>query len=121
MLIKILSNKLLLDRATSQLASCTESSRASSLFSRATKTCSVGLVLSIEPVRAELRTRASSSSSSFFFSPSFDDSHSNTRTVKQVCHTGLSWASSLLAYRPTKCKLHDSLTFSRTYMLKKES
>jgi hypothetical protein len=38
MLIKILCNKLLLDRATSQLASCTEPNRAGSLFSRATKT-----------------------------------------------------------------------------------
>jgi hypothetical protein len=38
MIIKILCNKLLLGRATSQLASCTEPSRAGSLFSRATKT-----------------------------------------------------------------------------------
>jgi hypothetical protein len=38
MLIKILYNKLLLGRATSQLASCTESNRAGSLFSRARKT-----------------------------------------------------------------------------------
>jgi hypothetical protein len=38
MVIKILCNKLLLGRATSQLASYTEPSRAGSLFSRATKT-----------------------------------------------------------------------------------
>ena len=72
MLIKILCNKLLLGRATSQLASCTEPSRAGSLFSRARKTGSTrarserraGLS------RAELlRARASSSSSSFFSSP----------------------------------------------------
>jgi hypothetical protein len=37
MLIKILCNKLLLGRATSQLASCTDLSQAGSLFSRATK------------------------------------------------------------------------------------
>jgi hypothetical protein len=68
----ILCNKLLLDRATSQLASCSEPSRVSSLFSRATKTdlararseCRAG------PNRAELlRARASSSSLIFFSSP----------------------------------------------------
>jgi hypothetical protein len=41
MLTKILCNKLLLGRATSQLASCTEPSRAGSLFLRATKIDSV--------------------------------------------------------------------------------
>jgi hypothetical protein len=72
MLIKILCNKLLLDRATSQLASCTEPSRAGSLFSRATKTGSARARSERRagPSRAELlRARASSSSSSFFSSP----------------------------------------------------
>jgi hypothetical protein len=72
MLIKILCNKLLLDRATSQLASCTEPSRAGSLFSRATKTGSARARSErrADPSRAELlRARASSSSSSFFSSP----------------------------------------------------
>jgi hypothetical protein len=69
MLIKILCNKLLLGRATSQLASCTEPSRAGSLFSRARKTGSARARSERRagPSRAELlRARASSSSSSFF-------------------------------------------------------
>jgi serine/threonine protein phosphatase PrpC len=69
MLIKILCNKMLLDRATSQLASCTEPSRAGSLFSRATKTGSARARSERRagPSRVELlRARASSSSSSFF-------------------------------------------------------
>jgi hypothetical protein len=73
MLIKILYNKLLFGRATSQLASCTEPSRAGSLFSRARKTGSARARLERRagPSRAELlRARASSSSSSFFSSPS---------------------------------------------------
>jgi hypothetical protein len=53
MLIKILCNKLLLGRATSQLASCTEPSRAGSLFHEPQKQARLGLVLSVEPVRAE--------------------------------------------------------------------
>ena len=72
MLIKILCNKLLLGRATSQLASCTEPSRAGSLFSRATKTGSARARSErrADPSQAELlRARASSSSSSFFSSP----------------------------------------------------
>jgi hypothetical protein len=74
MLIKILCNKLLLGRATSQLASCTEPSRAGSLFSRATKTGSARARSERRagPSRAELlRARASSSSSSFFSNPTF--------------------------------------------------
>jgi hypothetical protein len=74
MLIKILCNKLLLGRATSQLASCTEPSRAGSLFSRATKTGSARARSERRagPSRAELlRARASSSSSSFFSSPNW--------------------------------------------------
>jgi hypothetical protein len=69
MLIKILCNKLLLGRATSQLASCTEPSRAGSLFSRATKTGTARARSERRagPRRAELlRARASLSSSSFF-------------------------------------------------------
>jgi hypothetical protein len=69
MLIKILCNKLLLGRATSQLASCNESSRVGSLFSRARKTGSVRARSERRagPSRAKLlRARASSSSSSFF-------------------------------------------------------
>jgi hypothetical protein len=68
MLIKILCNKLLLGRA-SQLVSCTEPSRAGSLFSRATK---IGSARARSERRAGssgaelLRARASSSSSSFF-------------------------------------------------------
>jgi hypothetical protein len=72
MLIKILCNKLLLGRATSQLASCTEPSRAGSLFSRAKKIGSARARSErrADPSRAELlRARASSSSSSFFFQP----------------------------------------------------
>jgi hypothetical protein len=69
MIIMILCNKLLLGRATSQLASCTEPSRAGSLFSRATKTGSARARSERRagPSRAELlRARTSSSSSSFF-------------------------------------------------------
>jgi hypothetical protein len=47
----ILYKKILLGRATSQLTSCSEPSRAGSLFSRATKQARFGLVLSVEPVR----------------------------------------------------------------------
>jgi hypothetical protein len=75
MVIKILCNKLLLGRATSQLASCTEPSRAGSLLSRATKTGSARARSERRagPSRAELlRARASSSSSSFFSSPNPD-------------------------------------------------
>jgi hypothetical protein len=48
MLIRILSNKSLFGRATSQ----SEPSRAGSLFSRAKKQARLGLVLSTEPSRA---------------------------------------------------------------------
>jgi hypothetical protein len=56
MLIRILCNKLLVSRATSQLASCSEPSRADSLFLRATK---IGLTRArserrASPSRAEL-------------------------------------------------------------------
>jgi hypothetical protein len=56
MLIKILCNKLLLGRATSQLVSCTEPSRAelTRSFHEPQKQARLGLVLSVEPVRAEL-------------------------------------------------------------------
>jgi hypothetical protein len=73
MLIMILCNKLLLDRATSQLASWSEPSRAelARSFHEPQKQARLELVLSVEPVRAELlRARVSSSSSSFFSSPS---------------------------------------------------
>jgi hypothetical protein len=56
MLIMILCNKLLLDRATSQLASCSEPSRAelARSFHEPQKQVRLGLVLSVEPVRSEL-------------------------------------------------------------------
>jgi hypothetical protein len=72
MVIKILCNKLMLGRATSQLTSCTKPSRAGSLFSRDTKTCSARARSEHRagPSRAELlRALANSSSSSFFSSP----------------------------------------------------
>jgi hypothetical protein len=65
----------LLGRATSQLASCTEPSRAGSLFSRARKTGSARACSEHRagPSRAELlRARANSSSSSFFSNPTPD-------------------------------------------------
>jgi hypothetical protein len=72
MLTMIVCNKLLLSRATSQLASCSEPSRAGSLFSRAIKTGSAQARSERRagPSRADLlRARASLSSSSFFSSP----------------------------------------------------
>jgi hypothetical protein len=55
MLYKILCNKLLLGRATSQLASCTEPSRAelACSFHEQEEQARLGLVRSIEPVRAK--------------------------------------------------------------------
>jgi hypothetical protein len=67
MLIRILCNKLLLSRATSQLASRAELARS---FHEPQKQARFGLVLSVESVRVELlQAQASSSSSSFISSP----------------------------------------------------
>jgi hypothetical protein len=56
MLIRILCNKLLLGQTTSQLASCSESSRAGSLFSQDIKTDSAQARSErrVDPSRAEL-------------------------------------------------------------------
>jgi hypothetical protein len=70
MLIKILCNKLLLGRATSQLASCTEPSWLALFTSHKNRLGSDSFSASS---RAELlRARATSSSSSFFSSPTPD-------------------------------------------------
>jgi hypothetical protein len=95
MLIKILCNKLLLGRATSQLASCTEPSRAGSLFSRARKT---GSARARSERRAGLsrvellRARASSSSSSFF--PALTTAQSNIYYSEHFDHESTDKAQS---------------------------
>jgi hypothetical protein len=69
MLIKILCNKLLLGRATSQLTSRAELARS---FHEPEKQARLGLVLSVEPIRAEsscCEPEPARRARAFFFQP----------------------------------------------------
>jgi hypothetical protein len=106
MLIKILYNKLLLGRATSQLASCTEPSRADSLFSRATKTGSARArsMRRAGPSRAEL-LRARARRARVFFSRPKQNNSSQRRPSPAGLHAILLQSSTLYGAPPTSPEL----------------